>query len=166
MAEGLLRHRFAARGIDARVSSAGLLYDGREATDTGVQVMAERGIDTSGHRSRRIEPGLLGVDLVIGMAREHVREAVMLRPEIFPRTFTLKELARRSVEVGARPAGQPIGEWIELLSAGREPRDLLGSAEDDDVADPIGSGLATYQETAAEIDELLAEFVAEAWPPL
>ena len=39
--------------------------------------MADRGLDTSGHRSRNLRPDLVtGADLVIGMARSHVREAV------------------------------------------------------------------------------------------
>lgn len=81
MAEALLRRRLEAAGIPARVHSAGLLPGGRPATADGVAVMAARGLDTSAHVSRQLTRDLVaGADLVIGMAREHVREAVVLEP--------------------------------------------------------------------------------------
>ena len=57
MAEGLLRHRLAAIGVDARVHSAGFLFDGRKASVDAVAVMADHGIDISGHRSRKLAAG-------------------------------------------------------------------------------------------------------------
>ncbi|MGZ4758879.1 MAG: arsenate reductase/protein-tyrosine-phosphatase family protein, partial [Acidimicrobiales bacterium] len=78
MAEAIVRRRVDALGVEAAVSSAGLVSDGQPATDTAVDTMAIRGLDLTGHRSQRITPELLvGPDLIIGMAREHVREAVV-----------------------------------------------------------------------------------------
>src|SRR5689334_22069461 len=93
MAAALLGRRLVEAGIAAVVTSAGLLFDGKPATDHGLAVMADRGLDTSGHRSRKLRPDLLaGADLVIGMARSHVREAVALAgPDLLRRAFTLKE---------------------------------------------------------------------------
>ncbi|HVW34635.1 MAG TPA: low molecular weight protein arginine phosphatase, partial [Acidimicrobiia bacterium] len=72
MAAALLGRRLEDAGVKATVSSAGLLFDGRPATDHGVAVLAERGLDTSGHRSRKLRPDHLSeVDLVIGMGRSH-----------------------------------------------------------------------------------------------
>ena len=77
--------------------------------------MAARGLDITGHRSRRITPDLLaGPDLIVGMAREHVREAVVLRPELYARTFTLKELVRRGSEVGRPARREPIDDWLRV----------------------------------------------------
>lgn len=159
-----MRHRLDELGIDATVSSAGLLYDGRAATGTGVEAMAARGIDTSGHTSRKLHVGLLDVDLVLGMAREHVREAVMLRTERFGHTFTLKELVRRGEAVGPREPSETLDAWLALVAEGRQPRDLLGSSLDDDVADPIGQGLAVYERTAAELADLVDRVIDLIWP--
>ena len=164
MAEALLRHRLQAIGVDAHVHSAGLLGDDRSASTDGVAVMAARGIDTSTHRSRRMTQQMVeDADLVIGMAREHVREAVLLIPDAWSRTFTLKELVRRGTEVGPRAPDQAIDEWLEKVAAGRTRADLLGSSDADDVADPIGQSRATYERTAAELEDLVDRAVALVW---
>ena len=161
MAEGLLRDRLAKRGVPATVHSCGLLDDGQRASAHGVDVLRSRGIDLSGHRSRTIDAGLVdGTDLLLGMARLHVREAVVLRPQAWPRAFTLKELVRRGEEIGARPAGQSIDEWLQKAHAGRAHTDLLGENGDDDIFDPIGSSRAQYERTAGEITDLVDRLVA------
>jgi protein-tyrosine phosphatase len=161
MAEGLLRDRLARRGVPAHVHSAGLLDDGEPASGHGVDVLRQRGIDLSGHRSRTLTPDLVtGADLLLGMARLHVREAVVLRPEVWPRAFTLKELVRRGEDIGPRAAGQPVGEWLLKAHAGRAHSDLLGEAGDDDIFDPIGSSRPVYERTAAELEDLTDRLVA------
>src|SRR5688500_7832403 len=113
MAAALLGRRLDEAGVKAAVSSAGLLFDGKPATDDGVAVMAGRGFDTAAHRSRKLRPELVaGADIVIGMAREHVREAVVLSPAIWGRAFTLKEIVRRGEERGGRAAGEPLEQWL------------------------------------------------------
>ena len=68
MAMVLLGHHLAAHGVEARVHSAGTLGWGGPATENSVAVMAERGLDLSGHESRRLDAGLVvGADLVLGM---------------------------------------------------------------------------------------------------
>ena len=77
-AEALLRHRTEALGVDVRVTSAGLLDDGRRAAEHSVTLMAEQGLDLSRHRSRMLtSDAVRSADLVLGMAREHLREAVV-----------------------------------------------------------------------------------------
>ncbi len=140
MAEVLLRHRLGERGREeATVSSAGFLTGGMPAADQAIEVMRRRGLSLEDHVSRQVDADLLaGADLVLGMARLHVREAVVLQPEAFPRTFTLKELVRRAEEAGTRPPATDPAEWLERLHAGREPSELLGDSRRDDVADPMG----------------------------
>jgi protein-tyrosine-phosphatase len=164
MAEALLRRTLSDRGIAAAVSSAGLLSDGQPATDTGVDTLAARGLDISGHRSRRIDPELLGTgDLIVGMAREHVRQAVVMRPDLYRRTFTLKELVRRGGEVGARGGDEPLDAWLDRVHAGRVPTQQLGSSLIDDVADPIGQPAAVYERTARELDDLTTRLADLLW---
>jgi len=103
-----------------------------------------------------------GADLVLGMAREHVREAVVLEPAALERSFTLKDLVRRGELMPRR--GGALGEWLAELAAERELRDLLGAAAIDDVNDPVGAPLAAFRETAAELDELASRLVGVAWP--
>jgi protein-tyrosine phosphatase len=165
MAEALLRRDLDRRGIDAGVGSAGLLDLGAPASVEVVELMATLGLDVSGHVSRGMTPEMLGAtDLVLGLAREHVREAVLMLPARFNRTFTLKELVRRARRLGARPADQPMAGWLDLLAADRKPSDLLGASDDDDVADPIGQRYAVFKRTAFEIEELTAELVDLVWP--
>jgi protein-tyrosine phosphatase len=157
MAAALLGRRLDEAGVKAVVSSAGLLFDGRPATDHGQAVMAGRGLDTSGHRSRKLQRGIVtGADLLIGMARTHVREAVALEPDVWTRAFTLKEIVRRGEERGGRAPGEPLEDWLARLHAGRRLPDLLGDSEADDVADPIGGPRKAYERTAEELDGLTA----------
>jgi protein-tyrosine phosphatase len=165
MAEGLLRHRIAALRIDAEVASSGRLYDGREASEHGIEVLLGRGIDIDVHRSRVTTAEMLAkADLVVGMAREHVRDAVVIERSVFPRTFTLKELVRRGERFGAREAGERLTTWAELVSEGRDARALLGSSEEDDVADPIGQAYRAYERTADELTDLVDRLTDLVWP--
>ena len=166
MAEAFLGDQLRRRGIDARVHSAGLLYDGEPATDHGQSVLRDLGLDLSGHRSRIMDGELLSrADLVLGMARLHIREAVVRVPSIWPRAFTLKELVRRGADAGSRAPDQPLGEWLAKCHAGRTHSDLLGDSRADDVADPIGSSRANYARTAAELHDLIDRLVGLAFPP-
>ena len=167
MAEVLLRHRLASAGVDAVVSSAGLYPGGRPATPHGVATMADRGLDLSGHRSRQIDaPLLLAADLVIGMSREHVREAAVLQPDVLSRAFTLKELVRTAAITGPRRSGEDLDAWLRRVAAERNRSDLVGVGHDEelDVADPVGLGRADYERTARLLDDLLAQVVAFAFP--
>ena len=164
MAEAFLRHRLQELGVGARVHSAGLLDSGRPASAEGIRAVGAWGLDTSEHKSRRMTLEMVATaDLVLGMAREHVREAALLCPESWPKTFTLKELVRGGEQFGPRAPGQPFDEWLAKLHAGRARSDLLGSSRDDDVADPIGLGPEDYRRTAVEIGGLVARLVELAW---
>ena len=164
MAEAILRRRLDVLGIDASVASAGLLSDGQPATDSAVETMAIYGLDVTAHRSRRITPELLAQpDLIIGMAREHVREAVVLRPELYTRTFTLKELVRRGSELGPRAPDRPVDDWLRAAHQGRTPVQLMGASELDDVADPVGRGVGVYEATAHELVVLVDQLVDLLW---
>jgi protein-tyrosine-phosphatase len=157
MAAAFLSRRLDDAGGKAVVSSAGLLFDGKPATDYSLAVMADRGIDTAGHRSRKLRSDMLAsADIVLGMAREHVREAVALAPDVWGRAFTLKEIVRLGEERGGRAPGEPLERWLARLHGGRRPDVLLGESAGDDVADPIGGPRRSYQRTAEELDDLTA----------
>jgi len=162
----MLRHRLEGLGVDARVGSAGLLDDGHPAHSSSIDVVAGRGLDITGHRSRRLTAAAVrSADLVLGMAREHVREAVVMVPETFPKVFTLKELVRRGEAVGPRDAGQSVADWLGRAHAGRTASDLLGTSRADDVADPIGLPRNAYERMVGELDDQLGRLVALLWAP-
>lgn len=165
MAEVLLQHRLDAIGLQARVSSAGELRAGVPAAPGSVRAMADRGLDLGAHRSQTVTAEHLAeADLVVGMARRHVREAVLAYPDAWPRTFTLKELVRRGEAAGSRRSGQPLAAWLNLVHVGRQTTDLLGDDPDDDVEDPIGAPDRVYEATATELDDLVDRMVAVAFP--
>jgi protein-tyrosine phosphatase len=163
IAEALLARHLATAGVLAAVRSAGILEPGQAAWPEAAAVMAERDVDLSAHASRRMERvEVAGADVVLGMTREHVREAVALDPRSFKRTFTLKELVRRAEEL---PRQGAFGDWLEALAAHRQVTELLGSSPIDDIADPIGMPMRAFRATAAEIDELAARLVDLAFVP-
>jgi len=158
MGEALFRAHLSARGADATISSAGTQATLGPAPREVLELLAERGLDVHGHRSRQVTPALLaGADLVIGMAREHVRETVLLGPGTFGRTFTLKELVRRGREVGGRRPDEPLENWLAGVGEGRTTSSLLGASDEDDVADPIGRKMPAFRHAADEIDRLTSE---------
>jgi protein-tyrosine phosphatase len=165
MVQAFLAYQLAARGVTATVTSAGLYYDGEPASANAVQVLARKGLDLSGHRSRIMDGELLGTaDLVLGMERLHVREAVVLRPDIFPRAFTLKELVRRGEQIGPIAPGEPVDQWVARAHAGRQGTDHLGASPDDDVVDPIGQSVERYEQTARELDDLVWRLTELVFP--
>lgn len=134
-------------------------------TPEGLEVMREHGLDLGGHRSREATPALVGdADLVLGMAREHVRDAATLVPDVVPRAFTLKELVRRGEAIGPRAPSEPLGDWLTRAATERRTPDLLGSSPEDDVPDPIGEPIRRYRAVADEIAAASDRLVNLAWP--
>lgn len=157
MAEALLIHRLTQADVHGvGVMSGGFLPGGTPVADEVIDVMRGRGIGIESHLSHEVtEADLVEADLVLAMARQHVREAVMTDPGCFPRTFTLKELVRRADENGGPADGETFEAWLARLNVGRTPTQHLGSSELDDVADPVGRPRRIFKRTANELDDLL-----------
>ena len=165
MAQAMLSARLVARGVAVPVDSAGLVGSRRPAPPEVVSVMAARGIDVTGHRSRVVTADdLAAADLILGLTREHVRHAAVLLPAVWPRAFTIREFLRRGRQAGARAADEPLAHWLTRAADGRRRADLLGSHPADDVADPVGGPLREYQATADLLDRLTRDLVELGWP--
>jgi len=162
MAGALLEAWLLARGIGGvQVSSAGLLAPGFPAEPEACAAFP----GLAGHRSRQLSTEDVDwADLVIGMTREHVREAVVRAPATFPKTFTLKEIVRRGQAMPRSPS-EAIPQWMRRVAADRVPPDLLGDHPDDDVADPTGLGAAAWARTIEELDRLTASLAGMLWDP-
>jgi protein-tyrosine-phosphatase len=164
MAAALLARRLGSARWPVMVGSAGIAADGQQPPRDVVTVMAGYGLDVTGHRGAQVTAAdLRGAQLVVGMAREHVRHAVVTVPGCWTRAFTLKELARRGAERRARAPGEPLADWLAAMHAGRDRRALLGDDLQDDVADPIGGPPRGYAAAAAEADHLVRELAWLAW---
>jgi protein-tyrosine phosphatase len=167
MAEALLRERLANHSIPATVVSAGLALADEPAAEEVLELMGNRKLDVSAHRSRILQPDdVARADLVLGMARMHVREAVLLDHDVLWRAFTLKELVRLAAEQGARPREVGFDEWLAKLGAGRSPSNYLSPSDEDDIEDPMGRRFGVFKKVANEIDELVTQLVDLAFPPL
>lgn len=165
MAEAMLRHRLVERGIEASVSSAGVATEDQPPTDEVIELLKARGIDATGHRSRLLDPAIVaGSDLIIGMAREHVREVSILEPTAFSRTFNITELVRLAEATGPRRSEQTMGEWLAEVGDERTPAAHLTLADADDIDDPIGRRFGVYKRVAERLDDLLDRLVLVAWP--
>ena len=164
MAQMLLLRRLATLDAPVAVCSAGLLRDGDPPSAEVVSVMASYGLDVALHRSRLVtRADLARADLVLGMAREHVRHAVVLAPPSWPRAFTLKELVRRGKQTGPRMPGEPLAGWLSRVHEGRTHAALLGASPLDDVADPTGGPPSAYELTAVLLDELVTGLAGLCW---
>jgi protein-tyrosine phosphatase len=90
MGAALLAERLRGRP-SARVASAGLAaLVGRPAEPEAVALMAERGLDLSGHRATQVTPELLAAhDLVLVMEAGQVRAVEALAPAMRGRVHRL-----------------------------------------------------------------------------
>lgn len=163
MAEALLRHHLAAAGIEASVASAGILPGGVVASAPAVEVLRDRGIELGEHLSRTMAADeIADADLVVGMERRHVQEAIVNVPAAEAWSFTLRDLVRRAELAPSRAADETMRAWAARLAAERDRSELLGVG-DDAIADPIGRSRAHYERTAAELDDLLTRLVRRAF---
>jgi protein-tyrosine-phosphatase len=135
MAEAILRHSLAARGVTGiEVRSAGTApWDGAPASEGSYLVSLEHGLDLSAHRARQLTTDIVAAAaLILGMSAGHVDRAIQLGGA--GKTFLLGEYA-----------GEP--------------------AEDAEVADPFGGALEEYRETylrlASLIEAALPRLIAE-----
>jgi len=119
MAEALLRARMPEAWRDRiEVSSAGTIaLDGQPASGTAIDVMADIGIDLSGHRARRLTEELVReADLIVAMAEEHAQAIRRMVPEADKRILLLGELDHNG---GNLDIGDPIGGDIDLYTRSR-----------------------------------------------
>ena len=164
MAAALLARRLSRLGVAVPVRSAGIGGNGDPPHAEAVSVMAGYGLRIAAHRSRAVgSDDLAQASLVLAMARDHLRYAVVTEPAVWPRAFTLRELVRRGELIGPRPPDEPLAAWLARAHAGRDRASLLGDSPADDVADPAGGPPRAYAETASLLDRLTARVIELGW---
>ena len=160
MAEGFLKAKFKKFKLDYSVSSAGLITQGRTPPSEAIEAMSRYGIDITKHVSRLVESiDLDNFDLILGMAKEHVREVAIINKDKLNCSFTIKEFVKRAYTVGPKRESEPIEDWLKLVGHGRSTSDLLGADLRLDVVDPFDKGGDAFHDVATELDSLTTEVV-------
>jgi len=154
-AAALLQRHLRAAGTEVTARSTGLMGVGGPIPPPIVEELARLGASPEdAARVLLTEVAVRDADLIIGLERQHVREVILLAPDVEARAFTLKELARRGERAGPASPTVPLAGWLGALAAARQPADLLGESSSDDVADPYGGSRRGYRRAVTEIDEL------------
>lgn len=103
MAEGLMKDLWqrAAPGWDLDVISAGTgAIPGDTASKHAVTAMSTRGIDLSGHRSRKVEDqSPRDFDLILTMTTRHKEHLLSRWPQLAGRVYTLGEYAGSGADI-------------------------------------------------------------------
>lgn len=115
MAMGLLRKRLAQDGLDGEVSvsSAGVYgLDGSPASQPGVDVLAERGVDIAAHRAQTVsKQELVETDLVLVMEEAQRRTLFYSYPDQLVKIFLLSEMSGDYRDV-KDPYRRPKEEYV------------------------------------------------------
>ena len=159
MAEAL----FAHLAPEVQVGSAGTMdWSGQPAHKHAIAVMAERGLDLSAHRSRRLSEYLVEEsDLIVAMTRNHGWAVAARSESKAEATFLPAELSRLADQVGNRN-GAEAQAWVGRLHSRRNTQAsimLMGRAGDE-IPDPIGEPLAYFREIADRLERELAPTAA------
>jgi protein-tyrosine-phosphatase len=119
MAEAMLRRRLESEGMPGewQVSSAGTwATDGIRASEMGVAVMRERGLDTTAHRSRAVTDAMLGeADLILTMTSGHAEALQAEFPEARGRIRLLSEMGGPRYDV-RDPYGGTLDQYRQTAN--------------------------------------------------
>jgi protein-tyrosine phosphatase len=164
-AQRLLAARTAGLGPDTlEVDSVGTVQAGGAPPAPLRDEALAFGISFEGHVPRRMTaPDVANADLVLGMARQHARDAVVLDPGAFSRIFTLREFVRRAEQVGPRQPDESFRQWRSGVHGDRRHLDLVGDSVADDIPDPIGGPPEGYRRMLTELSALIDALHALGW---
>lgn len=115
--EALLRQKLQEQGLQNwKVSSAGTwAMDGRRAAEFSQQLMAEKGLDITEHRSRNIiADTLVDVDLVLCMEAGHAEALRAEFPALAHKIFMITEMRGRKYSVND-PYGGPLETYQQMV---------------------------------------------------
>jgi protein-tyrosine-phosphatase len=119
MAEVMLRRKLENEGMPGewQVSSAGTwATDGIRASEMGVAVMRERGLDTGAHRSRAVTDAILAeADLILTMTSGHAEALRAEFPEARVRIRLLSEMSGPPYDV-RDPYGGTLDQYRQTAN--------------------------------------------------
>lgn len=102
------------KGWNIEVCSFGTMTTGGSAASNNAMIVGmEEGVDLTPHRSRPLKPSeLRSCDLILTMTESHQQHILLTMPDLFDRTFTLKEYGKDSVK--EKDIGDPIGGDLKV----------------------------------------------------
>lgn len=163
VAELILADALRAVG-EVRVESAGTgALVGSGVPEQAQKLAGTRGVDTTAHRARQIEAGMIrGADLIVAMSREHRRLIVESLPAAMRRAFTLRELARIADELqpglaqavaasGAQTPEDGMRVAVAHAAALRGTVAPPASPDEFDIVDPYRRSDETYARSFSEL---------------
>ena len=118
-----------------------------------IDVLKERGLDATDHRSRKFVPEMLnGIDLVVTMERMHAREMAVTLDAASLRIHTMVGFVGWLANSADQLTGAPI-DWLTTYADGQRASDLFGTGSDD-VEDPHGWSKRIHRQTADRLELL------------
>jgi len=153
-----------AAGLPIVFESAGVEAWRRGVPETGLRHARELGLDLTGHLSATVHPDFLDdYDIILGLARSHLRELASMDSGISSRLFTVKQFAAW-VREHPRRGDIDVRAWLgsQLPS---EPRGRILSADPkDDVRDPIHRPIEDWRTMSTELIGTIDALVEGLFP--
>ncbi len=119
------------------VSSRGLAGGPGETPEPLRHVLSDRDLDLASDTGAVLQrEDARNADLLLFLERRLLRDAVVTDPTLWPRSFTVREFARRAFVNPPERDVESFAEWLAVLHAARSRDELLGEDEVDDIADP------------------------------
>jgi protein-tyrosine phosphatase len=165
MAEALFRAEVSGRAEGVEVRSAGFLKSGAPADKNAVWALNNLGLDLSDHQSSTVASAIAdNPDLVLVMARAHLRSLSRLDAGVLSHAFTLKEFVRLADIEGDRHLDESLAEYLRRVHSGRRSLSMMSAGREDDVEDPIGRGKSSFSRCASELQILIRQAVGILYP--
>ncbi|CAN5662937.1 low molecular weight phosphatase family protein [soil metagenome] len=127
-----------------------------------IEAAASVGIDLSDHQRRTLTHDLIGTDgadLILAMTREQLRVVASLDPSAWPRTFTLRELARRAAASAPASENETFAALLHRIAGGRRAADMMRPDASDDITDPYGGSASEHatmvEQVASAVDDIV-----------
>lgn len=120
--------------------------------------LAERGIDPTGFRARRLsERHIAEADLILGATEQHVAQVVELDPTALRRVATLRQFADWVSQVPDLEVPETVAAALALRGS-HAPRHGL----DWEIPDPVGQGATVHRQVWDSMNDALST-IAQAW---
>jgi protein-tyrosine-phosphatase len=115
-----------------------------------VAAMARRGLDVSGHRSRKVDRAVLhDIDLVLTAERDHVVNVASIDPAAFRTAMTLPEFVGATARATASEGD--LAGWVASLTSTRTAMAYLRDPIEE-IDDPTGTAGRTFERAVIAIE--------------
>jgi protein-tyrosine phosphatase len=137
----------------AVVRSLGFGPEDLASIPDAVAAMARRGLDTSGHRSRKVtEQNMEFADLILTSEVDHVIKIAAISPSAYRRSMTMPEfLELASLREPSARGG--LREWVTELTVDRTARDYM-HGDVAEIFDPTGTAPRAFEKSVVEMEAM------------